>query len=436
MASPHGEALDEKSTLVNHSDAPNAATRWVLCNLIQQLRFSKEQLSASSISTTVAENLYGTKEGQLPHKELVGLAADAVDLLHDIQRRLEPSHLTLADHFFGYMNAKCLVAAVELGIPDALKKQPLTIDQLAATVQARPDRTAQVMRALYNNGIFQYDHQSNVFSNNAASEMLTSDHWTQWRNWVDLYGNEFYDIARGIPASLKADTKRSAAQHNYDTDDDMFTYFQKQGWVPRLHRTLGGGATAQAPGILADYPWHEIADQTVIDIGGGGGALIAALLRNHDTMRGGVFDLIKVIEHIRPFFNPGGMYEDVCNRVPSENLIAGNFLEEVPAYHVYTMKWCLHDWNDADAIKVLCNIRRAILGGEKSRLIVLESVRADGAMGRLSRYGDINMMMTAKGQERSEKEWRFLAESSGWAVSQIYPLRNAWVSAIEFRPSH
>lgn len=434
MASPHDKAAFEGSTLTDHSDAPKAATRWTLRSLIQQLQFSRLQLSEPSINLVVAESLHGSRESQLPDKELAKLAAEAVDLLHDIQKRLQPSHLVLADHFFGYMNSKCLVAAVELGIPDALKERPLTLDQLVATVHARPDRTRQVMRALHNNGIFHYDPQSDEYSNNFVADMLTSSHWTQWHNWVDLYGNEFYDIARGIPASLKEDTKRSAAQHNFDTDDDMFTYFERQGWLPRLHRTLGGGAIAQAPGILADYPWHEIGDQTVIDIGGGGGSLIAALLRNHKTMRGGVFDLDKVIEHIRPFFNPGGQFEDVGDRVSSEDLVAGDFLDKVPAYNVYTIKWCLHDWKDEDALKILRNIRNAIIQGEKSRLVILESIRADGEMGRLSRYADINMMMTAKGQERSENEWRQLAEGSGWAISQIYPIRNAWVSAIDLRP--
>ena len=214
----------------------------------------------------------------------------------------------------------------------------------------------------------------------------------------------------------------------------MFTYFQAQGWVPQLHRTLGSGATANAPGILADYPWEQIADKTVLDIGGGGGALIASLLRKHETMRGGVFDLQSVIDHIRPFFLPGGQFEDLKSRVPSENLIPGNFMENVPSFEVYVMKWVLHDWKDDDSVTILKNIRRAIVLGEKSRLIVLESILSNGRTGRLSRYGDINMMMTANGQERTEAEWRGLAELAGWKVTGVFPLRNAWVQAIELKP--
>ena len=98
------------------------------------------------------------------------------------------------------------------------------------------------------------------------------------------------------------------------------------------------------------------------------------------------------------------------------------------------MKWVLHDWKDDDAATILRNIRKAIVEGPKSRLIVLESILADGRMGRLSRYGDINMMMTANGQERDEKQWRVLAEKAGWRVTGIYDLRNAWVKAIELKP--
>lgn len=323
---------------------------------------------------------------------------------------------------------------MELGIADILAKGPRSLTDLAAESKAQPIRLGQVLRPLYNNGIFNFDEETGLYSNNHTSTLLQSGHWTQWHNWVELYGNEFYDIARGIPASVHQDMVRWGAQINYDTDQDMFTYFQAQGWLPRLHKTLGGGAIAQAPGILEDYAWEEVGDTTVLDIGGGGGALIASLLRKYGNMCGGVFDLPSVIEHITDFFAPGGQFEDLGPRVPKENLIAGDFLKSVPAFEVYTMKWVLHDWRDEDALRILRNIRTAIIPSPKSRLVVLESILSGGRMGRLSRYGDINMMMTANGQERTEKQWRELAEHSGWKVTGIYHLRNAWVQAIELRP--
>jgi hypothetical protein len=334
------------------------------------------------------------------------------------------------------MSSKCLVAAVDRGIPDILVDGPKSLQQLSSEGDARSDRLGQIMRVLYNNGIFDYDQSTGLYSNNHTSSLLQTDHWTQWRSWVELYGNQFYDIARGIPDSTKCDSVAWAAKINYDTDLDMFSYFQQQGWVPLLHKTLGGGAIAQAPGILEDYPWHEIADETVMDIGGGGGALVASLLRRFESMRGGVYDLSAVISHIRPFFHgEDGAYADVGKRVSPLHLISGDFFTWIPASKVYTMKWCLHDWQDHDAMTILSNIRKAIISGPKSRLIVLESILADGHSKRLSRYGDINMMMTANGQERTEKQWKELAGASGWEISAIYPLRGAWVQALEFIPN-
>jgi SAM-dependent methyltransferase len=309
------------------------------------------------------------------------------------------------------------------------------VTKLAELSGAREDRLRQVLRLLHNNGIFAYDRQTDEYRNNHTSELLTTDHWTQWHNWVDLYGNEFYDMARGIPASVRKDATRTPAQIQFDTDQNMFDYFTARGWLPRLHRTLGGGATAQAPGILADYPWEEFSGKTFLDVGGGQGALVAMILRRHPSITGALLDTPKVIERARSLFHTDdGEYADVGDRVPEENLIAGDFLESVPSFEFYTMKWCLHDWNDSKAAAVLQNIRKAIQTTPDSRLVVMESILADGRSSRLSRYADLTMMVSADGQERTEAQWRSLAGRTGWEIREIRVLRGAWPCAIEMRP--
>jgi hypothetical protein len=215
----------------------------------------------------------------------------------------------------------------------------------------------------------------------------------------------------------------------------MFKYFTDQGWMPKFFKTLSGGAIAMAPGIAQDYPWHEVGDETVLDLGGGSGGLIALLLREFPSMKGGVFDLPKAIEEAKTNFHSElGQYKDVGTRVPPENLTTGDFMKEVPPSEVYTMKWCLHDWDDEKATLILRNVRRAIKKGPRSRLVILESVLRDGHMGRMSRYGDLNMMVAVGGHERDESEWDKLARDSGWKMNGIHVLRNAWPCAIEFVP--
>jgi hypothetical protein len=96
------------------------------------------------------------------------------------------------------------------------------------------------------------------------------------------------------------------------------------------------------------------------------------------------------------------------------------------------MKWCLHGWTDDLATVILRNIRKAMVQGPASRLVGLESILSDRRMGRLSRYGDINMMMTANGQERTLSQK--LVKQPGWKIERIHSLRNAWVLAIDLRP--
>ncbi|KAF2106343.1 O-methyltransferase-domain-containing protein [Lophiotrema nucula] len=369
---------------------------------------------------------------------MLALTNETADLLNEVQKLIDPGHLTLADHFLGYAATKCLVGVVELKVPDVLSAHdgPMKLDDLASACGARADRLRQAMRLLHNNNIFSYDEKTETFQNNHVSELLLVDHWTQWHNWITLYGNQFYDMARGIPGSLKEGEKRWPAQINYDTDLDMFSYFNQQGWVGQLHKTLGSGAVAQAPGILADYPWADVAHETVVDIGGGGGGFITTLMRAHPSMQGALFDLPHVIEHAKPFFyDADGQYADLAPRVADRNLISGDFFESVPAFKIYTMKWCLHDWKDDDALKILRNIRKAIIESPESRLVVLESVLAGGRSARLSRYGDLNMLMAANGGERTMAEWNSLAERSGWNIVRVHSLRNAWPCAIDMRPA-
>ena len=291
------------------------------------------------------------------------------------------------------------------------------------------------MRVLGNKNIFAFNSATDTCSNNRVSKLLVSDHWTQWRNWVELYGSEFYNMARGIPAACRKDATRSPAQINFDTDKSMFAYFTEQGWNHRLHRTLSGGAIAQAPGLVEDYPWDSIKNCSVLDVGGGAGALVASVLRKYPSMQGGVLDTEHVITQARCNFHSNeGQFSDVGARVPTSHLIVGDFLTEVPAAEIYTMKWCLHDWDDSKAITIMKNIRKAVKQGPNSRLIIFESILADGRSSRLSRYADLNMWMAANGQERTEAQWRDLVEQTGWTVHEVYQLRNAWPCAIELRP--
>jgi hypothetical protein len=370
----------------------------------------------------------------LPDKETWKLVSETVDLADKVVRLVQPPALQLAESYLAYLDTKCLWTAVSNNIPDILATSgPQPIAELAQRSGLQPLRLGQVMRVLRNNGIFAHDAATGLYSNSASSALLTKTHWTQWHRWVELYGNEFYDAARGIPAAARAGQPRSAAQVEYGTDQNIFAYFAERGLQDKFHATLGAGAVAQAPGMLADYAWGELGDAVVLDVGGGGGDFVAALLRRYPALRGALLELEPVVNMVRPrFLDAEGVFADVGERMVA--LHVGDFRSAVPAYEVYTMKWCLHNWGDADVVKVLAAVRRAIVETPRARMVVIEAVLAEGRSSRVWRYGDMTMMSTANGQERTEEEWRSVAAQAGWEIKSISPLRNAWAAAIDLRP--
>ncbi|OJJ45945.1 hypothetical protein ASPZODRAFT_68902 [Penicilliopsis zonata CBS 506.65] len=389
-------------------------------------------LQAPQVAAVLDNALHNPE--QLPDPALMQLSGDVVDRLEQLQMLLIPSVSLLADGFFGYLLTKALWTAIDARVADHLQQGPMTAAALGEKCGVQPVRLAQVLDTLVNFGIFSFEAATGVYANNRASALVTHDHWTQWHRWSDLYGTDIFDVSRAMPAAVRAGETRSAVQIAYNTDLSMFEYLAAQGRIAKFHATLGAGAVAQAPGLAVDYPWAEVAHTTVVDIGAGSGEFLAGLMRAQPAMRGVYFDLPHAVEMVQPhFFGEGAKFADLAGRM--DGVVAGSFLDSVPASSVYTMKWCLHDWLDDEVVRILQTVRASIVVAPGSRLVVLEGVKKPGRSARIPNYGDLVMMITANGKERSEQDWAALAGRAGWTLHRIHPIRRAWLCAIDLRPA-
>jgi L-alanine-DL-glutamate epimerase-like enolase superfamily enzyme len=81
------------------------------------------------------------------------------------------------------------------------------------------------------------------------------------------------------------------------------------------------------------------------------------------------------------------------------------------------MKHILHDWEDAEAGKILGNVRKAI--GAKGRLLVVEQVVTPRNEPGLAKIMDLEMLVLPGGRERTEKEWKELLQASGFHLEKV-----------------
>jgi hypothetical protein len=118
-------------------------------------------------------------------------------------------------------------------------------------------------------------------------------------------------------------------------------------------------------------------------------------------------------------------------------LLAGDFFESVPAgADAYMLKHILHDWDDARAIRIVSNCRRAM--ARDAMLLIIERIvpeRAEQGRAAEAYLVDLEMLVhTPGGRERTESEFRAILSAAGFATVRVMPTTSP-VSVIEARPA-
>jgi SAM-dependent methyltransferase len=168
--------------------------------------------------------------------------------------------------------------------------------------------------------------------------------------------------------------------------------------------------------IASAYEFGDLG--VVVDVGGGHGRLLSAILARYPSVEGILFDL------------PGGIAAaGLGGPLPRCKLVAGDFFEAVPeGANAYLMKKVLHDWSDDDAVRILANCRRAMAPG--GRVLVAETVVPPGNAPDPIKVMDVNMLVVTGGRERTADEFAALFERAGLKAGRVVPT-GARVSILE-----
>ena len=317
-----------------------------------------------------------------------------------------PPFVRIVQMATAYRFSRALYVAVELGIADQLKDGAKSAEDLAAATQTNADALFRLLRALATVGVFA-EAGPREFALTPLSDVLRSDVPGSVRPLVlMLAGDVHWSVYKELGYSVRMG--QPAFDHVFG--QELWDYLSGHPELSMLvDQTMTVATRMVWPFIAGAYDFSKF--ETIIDIGGGAGELLAAILKQHKRPRGIVFDLPHAIEHARAAaLLPEGRGE----------LIAGSFFEAIPAGgDLYLMKMVVHDWPDEKARVILQKCRHAM--SAKGTLLLIEGVVTSDPSSNLLKSSDLEMLVLQNGRERTEEEFRNLLASAGFQLIRIIP---------------
>lgn len=295
---------------------------------------------------------------------------------------------------WGYRVSQAIHVIARLGIPDLLADAPKTAAELAASTESNPAALQRVLRALAAYGVLAEDDHAR-FALTELGERLRSDAPGSLRDVaISLFRPPMWAAWGRLDDSVRTGDSGFRIAH----DVDVWAF---RAAHPEDGRAFDNAMVAQtraaAGKILAAYDFGAF--KTVVDVGGGRGALLEAILAAHPNVQGVLFDQPQVVQDL-----------DLGPRV---RIVGGSFFDSVPAGgDLYLLKWILHDFDDAAAAEILRTIRGAC--DAQARLLVIEHDLA----AREATLSDLQMLVVLGGRERTESEYRQLLLENGFALSR------------------
>jgi SAM-dependent methyltransferase len=328
-----------------------------------------------------------------------------------------PPEIALTQIMLGSLAAQALYVPAKLGIADLLAGGPKSVEELAAATDTHAPSLYRVLRAAASLGVFT-EQANQHFALSANAELLRSDVPNSLRDIAIFMGEDWHwEVWGKTMYSVRTGHSAWAQMHG----EDVFDYFKTRPEASSIfNRAMTSLSGLSTKAVTEGYDFTGI--NTLVDIAGGHGRLLAEILAANPSMRGVLFDLPQVIEGARE--NVAGA--NLADRV---EFATGDFFVSVPAGgDAYIMKHIIHDWDDERALTILRNIKRAMNPG--GRVLLVESVIADGNNQDFGKLMDIEMLVSPGGKERTAAEYEDLFARAGLRLTRIVPTRSAY-SVIE-----
>lgn len=317
-----------------------------------------------------------------------------------------PPHVVLHEMLAGKWVSTMISALAHFAIADHLASGPRTVKELAELTHTQEASLYRLLRAGASFGIFT-ELEDGRFANTPLSEPLRSDAVPCVRNMAlmmldDFHMNSWANIAwcveNGKPAPYKL-----FGMHGFEW------FAQHPEKTVNFHNAMSDLSQMDSPVLAGAYDFSKFS--SVMDVAGGLGTLLAAILARTPGLRGVLFEVPPVAAKAKQ----SPMLAACRDRAV---FTGGSFLEEVPAgCDAYILKHIIHDWEDADAIHILKNVHKAMRPDGK--LLVIEQVVSPRNQPGPAKIMDLEMMVLPGGRERTEPEWKELLAAACFRLERV-----------------
>lgn len=311
-----------------------------------------------------------------------------------------------------------LAIAARLDVADACAPEGSTPEELAATVGLAAEPLMSLMNALTGAGFFTRDQRGRftptelgavLKADSALSMRATLSNLDSYRAWLQA-------------ADAAAERQPITAAHGE-------TFFEDQETRSTTEAAFNTRMQERAMRLyagLADLPVWDGA-RTVMDIGGGTGTVMSAVLQAQPQLSGVLFDRASVID----LAARDSLLDPIRDRC---TLVAGDFFDKLPRdADIHLLGSVLHDWDDEKAADILRASVRAL--PPCGRILVCELIVPGTSEPHPARWSDLGMLVLLGGRERTLSEFDKLFAAAGLVRARVLPVGESAFSLIEVIPS-
>lgn len=302
--------------------------------------------------------------------------------------------------FMGYIPTRVIYAAAKLELTDHIGDDGASAQELAQKLNVDPAALYRVMRVLAGLGVLRQD-DNDLFYVTSFGETLRKDSPQSVRDYA-IYSHEFvYDTFRGITESVRT---------GKPVIDDVFGFLRANADQEAIfHAGMSNRGRIEASAFLDAYQFSK--PQTVVDVGGGNGGFLSAILARNDHLSGVLFDQASAIAAAKAA--RGGP-------LPRCQLVTGDFFSEVPSGgDAYILKRVLFDWTDEQALRILKNCQRVMNGD--ARLLIIEPLIGPPNEQCPAHLFDMTFLVMLHGRLRTADEYSGLLGQAGFRLQQVVP---------------